>query len=71
MAKRRRAYQGPAIPTSSAFTPQGTAERLDRLFWGLRRQRGWRGGVARAFALLALLVIAGLVVGEIVHVAGG
>lgn len=71
MAKQRRPYPGPDIPTSNAFTPQGTAERLDRFFWGLGRQRGWRGGVARAFALLALLVIAGLVVAGIVHAAGG
>ncbi|MBO0834046.1 MAG: hypothetical protein J2P28_00835 [Actinobacteria bacterium] len=68
MAKQGRAFRGAGVPASGGFTPHGVAERLDRLFWSLSRQRGWRRGVARASALLALLIIAGLVVTEIVHV---
>lgn len=57
------------LPTGqhSPFTPQGEAEQADKFMAGLRRQRGWRGGMARLFAAAALLAIIAVIAVVAIH----
>ena len=57
------------LPTGQhdPVTPQGESEQMDKLMAGLGRQRGWRGGMARLIAALALLFVIGALVAGAIH----
>jgi hypothetical protein len=44
------------------YTPAQGARQADRFLAGLRRQRGWRGALARLVAIAALVALLSVVV---------
>jgi hypothetical protein len=54
----------------SSITPQGEFEQADKFLSGLSRQQGWRKSVARAGAVIVLILILGGIAVGIAHLFG-